>query len=305
MENQLISLLDLRKVPGIGNKTIERIKEEIYKNNTYKSYFNPAIELHKNNIYQGDCLELLNGVKDKSIDMILCDLPYGTTKNSWDTIIPFDKIWMQYERIIKDNGAIALFSQAPFDKALALSNPSLFRYEWIWEKTSATGYLNANKMPMKAHENILIFYKSAPTYNPQKTKGHKRKISKANHKKGCIETTNYGKHGLVDYDSTERFPRSVLKFPTDKQKEHVHPTQKPVALCEYLIKTYTNEGDAVLDNCAGSMTTAVSCDNTNRDWICIEKEVKFCTSGAERVNRNREKLDLDLINLIEIYSQSS
>ena len=296
IENQLVSLSDLRTIPGIGDKTIQRIKNEIiFKNMFYESKYDPSIALDLNHIYKGDCLDLLNGVKDKSIDLILCDLPYGTTKNEWDKIIPFNKLWMQYERIIKDNGVIALYSQSPFDKSLALSNMNLFRYEWIWEKTSATGFLNANKMPMKAHENILIFYKNLPTYNPQKTDGHERKVSKAIHKTNCVETTNYGKHGLCSYDSTERFPRSVLRFATDKQREAIHPTQKPIALSEYLVKTYTDEDKhcVVLDNCAGSMTTAVACDNTGRDWICMEIEDRFCELGLERVNKNRNRLNME------------
>ena len=235
-------------------------------------------------LYKGDCLEIMKDIPDKSVDMILCDLPYGTTKNKWDSVLSLDELWEQYERIIKDNGAIVLFAQTPFDKVLGCSNLKMLRYEWIWEKTSATGHLNAKKMPMKAHENILVFYKKLPTYNPQKTAGHKRKVSKAEHKINCVKTTNYGEHGLTTYDSTERYPRSVQVFKTDKQKESLHPTQKPVALLEYLIKTYTNEGETVLDNCMGSGSTGVACLNTNRKFIGIEKDDKYFDIACNRIN---------------------
>ena len=235
-------------------------------------------------LYKGDCLEIMKDIPDKSIDMILCDLPYGTTRNKWDSVLSLDELWEQYERIIKDNGAIVLFAQTPFDKVLGCSNLKMLRYEWIWEKTSATGHLNAKKMPMKAHENILVFYKKLPTYNPQKTAGHQRKVSKAEHKINCVKTTNYGEHGLTTYDSTERYPRSVQVFKTDKQKESLHPTQKPVALLEYLIKTYTNEGETVLDNCMGSGSTGVACLNTNRKFIGIEKDDKYFDIACNRIN---------------------
>lgn len=160
------------------------------------------------------------------------------------------------------------------------------RYEWIWEKTQATGHLNAKKMPMKAHENILVFYKKLPIYNPQKTTGHKRKISKANHKINCKKTSNWGNHGLTSYDSTERYPRDVLRFPKDIQKSALHPTQKPVKLLEYLIKTYTNESDLVLDSCMGSGSTGVACINTKRNFIGFEID-KYCFEiAAERLENS-------------------
>ena len=216
-----------------------------------------------------DCLEGMKLIEDNSIDMILCDLPYGTTQNKWDSVISLDKLWEQYNRIIKDNGAIVLFAQTPFDKVLGASNLSTLKYEWIWEKTTATGHLNAKKMPMKAHENILVFYKKLPTYNPQKTVGHAPVHSYTKHQD---DGSNYGKTsvGISGGGSTERYPRSVLLFPTDKQKVSLHSTQKPVALCEYMIKTYSNEGDIILDNCIGSGTTAVACINTNRNYIGMD-----------------------------------
>ncbi|NBL00775.1 MAG: site-specific DNA-methyltransferase [Erysipelotrichia bacterium] len=222
-------------------------------------------------------------IKDKSVDMILCDLPYGTTKNKWDSIIPLNELWTHYSRVIKDNGAIILTAQTPFDKVLGVSNLKMLKYEWIWEKTSATGHLNAKKMPMKAHENILVFYKKTPTYNPQKTTGHERKVSTAKHKRNSKNSSNYGESSATTYDSTERYPRSVQIFSTDKQKSSFHPTQKPVALFEYLIKTYTNEGDLVLDNCMGSGTTAIACINTNRNYIGFELDSGYYNLTNERI----------------------
>ena len=236
-----------------------------------------------NKIYNQDCLVGMESIQDKSIDMVLCDLPYGTTKNQWDSIINLDKLWEQYNRIIKDNGAIVLTAQTPFDKVLGVSNLKMLKYEWIWEKTSATGHLNAKKMPMKAHENILVFYKKLPTYNPQKTTGHERKVSTAKHKRNSKNSSNYGESSATTYDSTERYPRSVQIFSTDKQKSSFHPTQKPVALFEYLIKTYTNEGETVLDNCAGSGTTAVACINTNRNYIGFELDIGYYNLANERI----------------------
>ena len=225
----------------------------------------------------------MKDIPDKSIDMILCDLPYGTTKNKWDSIIDLDELWNHYNRIIKDNGAIVLTAQTPFDKVLGVSNLKMLKYEWIWEKTSATGHLNAKKMPMKAHENILVFYKKPPTYNPQKTTGHERKVSTAKHKRNSKNSSNYGESSATTYDSTERYPRSVQLFSTDKQKSSLHPTQKPVALFEYLIKTYSNEGETVLDNCMGSGTTAVACMNTNRNYIGFELDKDYYELANERI----------------------
>ena len=189
-------------------------------------------------LINGDCLDVMSEIPDKSVNLILCDLPYGTTaRNKWDVILPMEEVWKHYKRILVDNGAVALWSQMPFAVNLILSNPRMFRYEWIIEKTNATGFLNANRMPMKAHENMLIFYKKLPVYNPQKTKGHKRKVSSATHKRNSKKSTDYGVYKLTDYDSTERYPRDILKFAWDKQKSRLHPTQKPVAANEYFIRT--------------------------------------------------------------------
>lgn len=240
-----------------------------------------------NQSFMGDCLEIMPRLRSGFFDMILCDLPYGTTKCKWDSIIDLDKLWIQYKRLIKPNGAIVLTAQTPFDKTLGSSNLEMLKYEWIWEKTQATGHLNAKKMPMKAHENILIFYDKLPTYNPQITYGHKRKTATANHKRNCSTGAQYGKsNNHKDYDSTDRYPRSVQIFKSDKQKSKLHDTQKPVKLFEYLIKTYTKEGDIVLDNCAGSFTTAIACINTNRKFVCIEKEQKYFDIGQKRINEH-------------------
>lgn len=239
-----------------------------------------TIEL--NRIYNEDCLEGMRRIPDGSIDMILCDLPYGTTRNKWDSVIPLEPLWSEYERIIKDNGAIVLTAQTPFDKVLGTSNLGLLRYEWIWEKTAATGHLNAKKMPMKAHENILVFYKQLPTYNAQMTAGHSPVHS---YTKRRDDGSNYGKTqtGVSGGGSTERYPRSVLLFPSDKQREALHPTQKPVELFRYLIRTYTNPGETVLDNCMGSGTTAVAATLEGRDFIGFEKDVGYAETSNQRL----------------------
>ena len=230
-------------------------------------------------LFKGDCLEIMKDIPDKGVDMILCDLPYGKTRNKWDSIISLDKLWEQYNRIIKDNGAIALFAQTPFDKVLGASNLKMLKYEWIWEKEQGTGFLNAKKMPLKNHENILIFYKKPPIYNPQMEKGKPYTLERNTF------TVNYGKQvDMVRTENTgERYPLTILKFKRDKEK--LHPTQKPVALLEYLIKTYTNEGEIVLDNCMGSGSTGVACLNTNRKFMGIEKDDKYFDIACNRINR--------------------
>lgn len=234
----------------------------------------------KHNLMLGDCLERMKEIGSGSVDMILCDLPYGTTCCSWDAVIPFEPLWEQYERVIKENGAIVLFAAQPFAAVLATSNLKLFRYEWIWEKAAATGFFNAHFQPLRAHENILVFYKAKPTFNPIKTFGHERKTVK----RKDIGSEHYGKQvNIKSYDSTERYPRSVQLFSSDKQKSNFHPTQKPVALCEYLIRTYTNEGETVLDNTMGSGTTGVACVNTGRAFIGIEQEQKYFEIAQERI----------------------
>lgn len=227
--------------------------------------------LEINKIYNEDCLEGMKKIDDKSVDAIITDLPYGqTSRNKWDSVIPFKPLWEQYERIIKDNGAIILFANGMFTADLMQSNRKLWKYNLIWEKTQPTRFLNAKKMPLRSHEDICIFYKKLPTYNPQKTTGHPRKVSKAEHKTNCKETTDYGEHGLTTYDSTERYPKSVWTFAKDIQKSALHPTQKPVALIEELIKTYINPGDLVLDPCAGSGSHLLIARENNRKWLGME-----------------------------------
>ncbi len=243
----------------------------------------------KHNLMLGDCLERMKQIEMGTVDMILCDLPYGTTCCSWDAVIPFEPLWEQYERVIKENGAIVLFAAQPFAAVLATSNLKLFRYEWIWEKPAATGFFNAHFQPLRAHENILVFYKSKPTFNPIKTFGHERKTAK----RKDIGSEHYGKQvNIKAYDSTERYPRSVQLFSSDKQKSNFHPTQKPVALCEYLIRTYTNAGETVLDNTMGSGTTGVACVNTGRSFIGIEQDKKYFDIAQERIAQAGTEKDM-------------
>lgn len=232
-------------------------------------------------LWQGDCLELMNDIPDKSVDCIITDLPYGTTQCKWDTIIPFEPLWKQYNRIIKDNGAIVLFGTEPFSSHLRLSNLKNYKYDWIWDKVKGTGFLNAKRQPMRNHELISVFYKKQCTYNPQKTYGHKMKKS---YRSKDLQTDVYGEmKNDYTYESTERYPRSIQVFSTDTQNSSLHPTQKPVALIEYLIKTYTNDGELVFDSCMGSGTTGVACVNTNRRFIGIELDNNYFEIAKERI----------------------
>jgi len=227
----------------------------------------------------GECLDKLTEISDASVDMILTDLPYGTTACSWDSIIPLDKLWEQYNRVVKENAAMVFTASQPFTTILASSNIKNFRYEWIWQKPQGTNPMNAKIMPLKSHENILVFYKTKPTYNPQMTKGTPYGGFKS-------ETSTigevYGKAKSVHRDNPEgtRYPKTILSF---KQEKGLHPTQKPVSLMEYLIKTYTNEGDVVLDSTMGSGTTGVACVNTSRKFIGIEKDPKYFQIAYDRI----------------------
>ena len=245
-------------------------------------------------LMQGDCIELMKRIPDKSIDMILCDLPYGVTaRNKWDIIIPFEDLWEQYERIVKDSAAIILFGHGMFTAELMFSNKKLWRYNLIWEKTQPTGFLNAKRMPMRSHEDICVFYKSLPEYYPQKTTGHERKYSTVKHKHNSKMSPDYGEYKLSTYDSTERYPLSILKYPPeddtiltyskDVQKSALHPTQKPVALCEHLIRSYTAIGEVVLDNTMGSGSTGVAAIQSFRNFIGIEKDPKIFAIARERI----------------------
>jgi len=321
--------------------------------------------LEINKVYCGDCLELMPKIADKSIDMILCDLPYGTTACKWDTIIPFEPLWKQYKRIIKDNGAIVLTASQPFTSKLVMSNQEMFRYEWIWEKEMGSNPLLANKQPMKSHENILIFQKGSKeitkdltTFKELRAYALKLREHIKYTRKKMIESIGDGSSqhffepfgpqwslctlktyrkieevfnirewfGFIEYidlqkeyikedkkinlqkekgkpyiaktgkgnmphlnrlennitiNNGDRFPKTILRINTERG---IHPTQKPVALFEYLIRTYTNENNTVLDNCAGSMTTAIACIKTNRNWICMEQEEKYCIAGQKRID---------------------
>lgn len=238
-------------------------------------------------LIKGDCLDKMRDIPDKSIDMILCDLPYGTTQCKWDTIIPFDKLWEQYNRIIKDNGCIALFGAEPFTSTLICSNIKNFKYNWIWEKDKATGHLNAKKQPMRKTERVSIFYKKQCLYNPQLTKKLEKNIRPATTKRKNID--NYGS---MDKESTRvipidmAYPTDILQFRGcfgDKGKS-LHPTQKPVELLEYLIKTYTNESEVILDNCMGSGSTGIACLKTNRNFIGIELDDTYFDTSINRIN---------------------
>ena len=250
----------------------------------------------KKEILLGDCLELMKDIPDGSIDMILCDLPYGTTACKWDTIIPFDKLWEQYERIIKPNGAIVLTASQPFTSALVMSNPKLFKYEWIWEKAVGSNFAVAKYQPLKEHENILVFCKGKSNYYPikEERKGSGKARLKNGYKSNGTSTEVYG--GLQsnrkgkEYEDL-KYPSSVQYFNNRDKDRGMHPTQKPTELFEYLIKTYTNENDLVLDNTAGSGTTAIACLNTNRQFIVMEKEQKYYDIILKRVadfNKNFE-----------------
>jgi len=246
--------------------------------------------LEKDKIYNGDCLEIMKSIDDKSIDMILCDLPYGTTACKWDVIIPFEPLWEQYKRIIKDNGAIVLTASQPFTSALVMSNPKMFKYEWIWDKKIPSGMSYARFQPMRQHESILVFCNGKTIYNPQMTK-RDNPIKSGGMTKG--EATNSPK--WIPLNKTYDYKNPTTIIIEDKiRKDSIHPTQKPVALFEYLIKTYTNENETVLDNCSGSGTTAIACINTNRNYICIEKDKTYFDKSVERVEKHLEQNNFKL-----------
>lgn len=236
-------------------------------------------------LLHGDCLELMRQIPDGAVDMILCDLPYGTTACKWDEIIPFAPLWEQYKRVIKENGAIVLFGSEPFSSLMRVSNLRQYRYDWTWDKVTARGHLVAKKRPMAQSECISVFYLSAPTYNPQMVKRPQDKIKVG-------KTTEYARTEIMGgvsnapknkvYD--EWYPKTIITMSNaGSSVKSVHPTQKPVALCEYLIRTYTNEGETVLDNCMGSGTTGVACKNTGRNFIGIEKDQKYFEIARNRI----------------------
>ncbi len=239
-------------------------------------------------LIKGDCLVEMNNIPDKSIDMILCDLPYGTTACKWDNVIPFEPLWEQYKRVIKDNGAIVLFGAEPFSSALRISNIDWFKYDWIWEKQQGTGHLNAKKQPLRKTEIISIFYKQQCCYNPQMIGSEERTI-KRNGKVAKAETYNTFIE-IAESKYIGRYPTNIIKENTPKNG--LHPTQKPVPLLEYLIKTYTNEGETVLDNCMGSGSTGVACVNLNRSFIGIEMDDKYFEIASKRINDHIKKINI-------------
>lgn len=231
-------------------------------------------------LYNNDCLKILPTLPDHSVDMILADLPYGTTRNKWDSIIPMDQLWAQYKRLLKVGGVVALFGDEPFSSSLRLSNSKWYRYDWYWIKNRGSGFLNAKKMPLKAVETISIFYPKLPLYNPQMLSGKPYKA------KNDTKSNNWGsyKTGWVTNNKGTRYPVNAIHF--NKLAKTIHPTQKPVDLLEYLIKTYTNEDMTVLDNVMGSGSTGVACKNLNRNFIGIEKDPDYFKLAEERINGN-------------------
>lgn len=246
-------------------------------------------QIHRSTMVNADCFDVFPHIATESVDAVICDLPYGVTNCRWDSPLDLQKLWAEYNRVLKPNGVAVLFAQTPFDKVLGCSNLEHLKYEWIWEKTQATGHFNAKKAPMKAHENILIFCRGTAKYNPQKTEGHKP-INPYTKKASVINRTEvYGKvkQDISGGGETDRYPRSVQVFASDKQtskiKGLIHPTQKPIKLLEYLVKTYTDEGDLVLDNTCGIATTNLACNRLNRRSIGVEKEAKYYALARERL----------------------
>lgn len=243
-----------------------------------------------NKITQGDCLEVMKDIPDASVDMILCDLPYGTTACKWDSIIPFEPLWEQYERVIKERGAIVLFGSEPFSSKLRTSNIKRYKYDWKWEKEKAGNFQLAKKMPMKKQEDIRVFYKKSPTYNPQGLieinkvrKNNKTKNGSMRH----LQSVQKRKEYVQKYTN---YPTEVLRFNNEKG---LHESQKPVALMEYLIRTYTNEGETVLDSTIGSGTTAVAAINSGRNFIGIEQDAEYCEIARQRVSDARQAMKTD------------
>lgn len=248
-------------------------------------------------LWQGDCLDLMAQIPDGSVDMILCDLPYDTTACKWDTAIPFDALWAHYKRVIKTNGAIVLFGSQPFTSALVMSNPKMFKYTWVWEKNKGSNFATVKFQPMKEHEDICIFGDGRVTYNETRIERSesgknmvRNPVRSGGHRKNDISVTgNFDSgHSNDHLDVETRCARSIIKFNTEVGK---HPTQKPVALCEYLIRTYTNEGETVLDNCMGSGTTGVACLTTGRNFIGIEQDQKYFEIARGRIEWHNNQLN--------------
>ena len=246
------------------------------------------LEEWKNKIINDDCLNVLPSIPDKSIDCIICDLPYGTTACSWDTIIPFERLWESYTRIIKDNGAIVLFGCEPFSSYLRLSNLKWYKYDWIWKKSKSGSAFTAKYRPVNKHENISVFGRGVIKYIPQMTSGTPYKRT---HKVTECHTNNhkigFNQREIVTENEGVRYPKNLIKF--NRDKDRFHPTQKPIALLEYLIKTYSNKGELILDNCSGSGTLAIACKRADRDFICIEKDKTYYDISLERLRKENMK----------------
>ncbi len=224
----------------------------------------------------GDCFDRMAELPDASVDMVLCDLPYGTTQNKWDSVLPLDRLWTEYWRLCKPSAAVVLTAAQPFTSILGASAVEALRYSWVWEKGNATGHLNAKRQPMRLHEDVLVFCRTSPQYFPQGVEDCD-KVTRRGH-----NGTNFGKSGSENHQTQTNYPRSIIRIPTDAKG--FHPTQKPVALFEYLIRTYTNPGDLVLDNTAGSGTTAIAAENAGRRWVCIERDPSYATKAMARIN---------------------
>lgn len=256
--------------------------------------------MSKIDLIHGDCLVEMANIPDKSVGMVLCDLPYEVLNKSnknaqWDRLLPFDKLWEQYERVIKDNGAIVLFAQGMFTAQLMMSNPKLWRYNLVWDKVLTSGFLNAKRMPLRSHEDICVFYKELPTYNPQMQEGKPLHSKGSAYKEKELTNNCYGSLGVSDDERkgcTDKYPTSIVRFQKPHPSIAVHPTQKSVELCEWLIKTYTNEGEVVLDNCIGSGSTMVACVNTKRNGIGIELGDNYFKIAQERVRQAQAQLTL-------------
>ena len=231
-----------------------------------------------NKIYNEDCLKGMRRIPDKSVDMILCDLPYGTTACKWDTIIPFEPLWEQYKRVIKDHGAIVLTSSQPFTSALVMSNPKWYKYSWVWNKSRAANGPIARFQPLKYHEDVLVFGNGRTEYNPQGLKYIGKEVSQGGESSDVVGGRTRNKRYIQQYTN---YPSSIQVFKNESNT--IHPTQKPVALFEYLIRTYTNEGETILDNCMGSGTTAIACINTDRNFIGFELDETYFNLANERI----------------------
>lgn len=291
MLDKTITELDIWNLTSVGNRTKEKIIQELRdkelrehnKDLSYRSDY----PISPNTIVLGDCIEEMRYIPDNSVDLIITDLPYGQTKNKWDNVINLNYLWKSYNRIIKENGAIILFGQGLFTQQLILSNQENYRYSLVWEKDRPSGFLNAQLMPLRSHEDILVFYKSLPTYNPQMWEGKPQHSNGTSYLRDGYKEVN-NNYGYINYKNkknrkgnTTKYPRSVLKF--TRPHPPIHPTQKPVELIEYLIKTFSNENEVVLDSTMGSGTTCLACINTNRKYIGIENNIDYYNLVKERL----------------------